>query len=117
MKLNHLNLAVGNVTATQMFMQKYFGFRAISEGNDKIAILLGEDDFVLTLMQSRGESEVEYPSSFHLGFIQESEAKVNEINQKLKEDGFDVKPPRRIHNSWTFYFHAPGGFMIEVLCS
>ena len=72
MKLNHLNLAVGNVTATQMFMQKYFEFRAISEGNDKIAILLGEDDFVLTLMQSRGEAEVEYPSSFHLGLFRKA---------------------------------------------
>ena len=34
----------------------------------------------------------------------------------LRADGFDVPPPRRFHGSWTFYFRAPGGFTIEVLC-
>lgn len=116
MKLNHLNLSVSNISETQTLLEKYFGFRAIAEGNGNIAVLFGDDDFVLTLMKARGELEVEYPPSFHIGFVQESEEKVNEINQKLKDDGFDVKPPRRFHNSWTFYFNAPGGFMIEVLC-
>ena len=116
MKLNHLNLSVSDVSETQMFLEKYFGFRATLGGNDNIAILFGDDNFVLTLMKSRGASGAEYPPSFHIGFRQESEEKVNEINQKLKDDGFDVKSPRRFHNSWTFYFNAPGGFMIEVLC-
>ena len=116
MKLNHLNLSVDDISETQMFLEKYFGFRAAPEGNDNIAILFGDDNFVLTLMKSRGESEAGYPSSFHIGFIQESEEKVNEINERLKKDGFDVKPPRRLHNSWTFYLNVPGGFMIEVLC-
>ena len=40
---------------------------------------------------------------------------MNEINQCLKDDGFDVPPPARFHGSWTFYFTAPGGFTIEVL--
>ena len=44
------------------------------------------------------------------------EERVNEINRRLKEDGFDVPPPERFHGSWTFYFRAPGGgFTIEVL--
>jgi hypothetical protein len=41
---------------------------------------------------------------------------VNEINQRLRDDGFDVAPPTKQHGSWTFYFLAPGGFTIEVLC-
>jgi lactoylglutathione lyase len=53
--------------------------------------------------------------TFHVGFIQESEERVNEINKRLKDDGFDVPPPSRQHGSWTFYFKAPGGFTIEVL--
>jgi len=67
------------------------------------------------LMNVGGETEVQYPASFHIGFIQETEARVGEINQRLKEDGFDVPPPRRFHGDWTFYFLAPGGFTIEVL--
>ena len=39
-----------------------------------------------------------------------------ELMTALKEDGFEVDPPAKIHGSWTFYFLAPGGFVIEVLC-
>jgi hypothetical protein len=61
------------------------------------------------------QGEVEYPDDFHIGFIQESEARVNELNRRLKDDGFDVPPPSKQHGAWTFYFRAPGGFTIEVL--
>ena len=60
-------------------------------------------------------TEVKYPTGFHLGFIQESGERVNEINQLLREDGYDVPKAARQHGSWTFYFNAPGGFMVEVL--
>jgi catechol 2,3-dioxygenase-like lactoylglutathione lyase family enzyme len=54
------------------------------------------------------------PRTFHIGFRQESEERVNEINQRLRDDGFDVEPPQRQH-AWTFYVQAPGGFTVEVL--
>ena len=54
-------------------------------------------------------------SSFHIGFIQPSHERVNEINRRLRDDGFAVDPPAHLHGSWTFYFTAPGGFTIEVL--
>lgn len=38
------------------------------------------------------------------------------INRQLREDGYDVEPPSRQHGAWTFYFEAPGGFTVEVLC-
>jgi catechol-2,3-dioxygenase len=116
MKLNHLNLTVTDVPETQKFLEQYFGMQRRG-GNNNIALLSDDDGMVLTLtsMKVGGESEVKYPSTFHVGFIQESEQRVNEINQRLKADGFDVPPPSRQHGSWTFYFHAPGGFTIEVL--
>jgi lactoylglutathione lyase len=40
---------------------------------------------------------------------------VNEINQRLREDGFDIAPPANMHGSWAVYVRAPGGFTIEVL--
>ena len=60
--------------------------------------------------------EQEGPASFHVGCIQESEKRVDEINERLREDGYEVPKPARMHGSWTFYFEAPGGFRIEVLC-
>jgi hypothetical protein len=46
--------------------------------------------------------------------MQESRERVDEIHQNLKSNGFDVKSPKEFHGAWTFYFHAPGGFLVEV---
>jgi lactoylglutathione lyase len=113
-KLNHLNLTVTDVSAAHQFLEKYFRLRSMGAGNEKMAGLVDDNDFVLVLMKAGQATEVKYPSSFHIGFLQESEAKVNEINQRLKDDGFDVPPPRRLHGAWAFYFQATGGFAIEV---
>lgn len=116
MKLNHLNLTVTDVREAHAFLKEHFGLRDMG-GNRNIAFLSDENGIILSLasMKLAQESEVRYPGSFHIGFIQESEARVNEINQRLKEAGYDVPPPSRQHGSWTFYFEAPGGFTIEVL--
>ncbi len=67
----------------------------------------------MKLNYMRSRRDFEYPPTFHIGFMQESEERVNEIHQRLKEDGIDVEPPQRLH-AWTFYVRAPGGFDIEV---
>jgi catechol-2,3-dioxygenase len=117
MNLNHLNLTVTDVSETQRFLEKYFGLRN-QGGNNNIGFLSDDNGLVLSLtsMKVGKETEVKYPATFHIGFIQESAERVNEINRRLKEDGFDVPPPSRQHGAWTFYFQAPGGFTIEVLC-
>ena len=117
MKLNHLNLTVTDVSETSSFLEKHFGLRSMG-GNNNMAFLSDDDGMVLSLtsMKVGKEAEVKYPATFHVGFIQESEEAVNEVNRRLKEDGHDVPPPSRQHGSWTFYFRAPGGFTIEVLC-
>ncbi len=111
MKLNHVNLTVTDVQATAHFLETYFGLRRNQEGNKGFALLFDDDNLVLTLMKA---GQVNYPSTFHIGFVQENEERVNEIYQRLKDDGFDINPPQRSH-AWTFYVQAPGGFLIEVL--
>jgi len=117
MRLNHVNLAVTDVQETRAFFEKYFGMRPANPkmGGDVIAVLFDDDGLVLTLSNPERATEVSYPASFHIGFIQPSPERVDEINRRLKADGFDVPPPSRQHGSWTFYFKAPGGFTIEVL--
>lgn len=117
MKLNHLNLTVTDVVATRLFLEKYFGLRGMegAKPNPGFDFLRDDNDIVLTLIRFPKGKEIEYPSTFHIGFIQESEERVNEINQQLKDDGYDVPAPARMHGSWTFYFRCPGGFTIEVL--
>lgn len=111
MRLNHINLTVTDVNASREFLEKYFYLQTKSTHGDSFAVLLDEGGLLLALMKG---TKVSYPQSFHIGFVQESEKRVDEIYQHLKNDGFDVKPPKRAHR-WTFYVKAPGGFTIEVL--
>jgi catechol-2,3-dioxygenase len=86
-----------------------------AKGNAGFDMVLDDNGMVLTLIKFAKGMEREYPYTFHIGFIQESEEQVNEINQRLKADGYEVDTPARMHGSWTFYFLCPGGFTIEVL--
>ena len=116
MKLNHLNLTVSDVPASHEFLQKYFRMQSLG-GNNSIAFLTDDNGMILTLtsMKIGKETEVRYPANFHIGFGQENEDQVDELNRRLREDGFSVPPASNQHGSWTFYFQAPGGYTIEVL--
>jgi catechol 2,3-dioxygenase-like lactoylglutathione lyase family enzyme len=111
MRLNHINLTVTDVPAAAAFLETYFDMQS-QGGDEKFTVLFDDDGLVLTLM--KGGQGIKYPGTFHIGFIQESEARVDEINAHMKADGFDVRPPER-HHAWTFYVDAPGGFSVEVL--
>jgi len=112
MKLNHLNLTVTDVRAASAFLETYFGLRSMG-GNAGMMFLSDDDGFVLTLMKAGKTTEVSYPGNFHIGFFIESEAQVDEINRRLKDDGYDVAPPER-HHAYGFYVAAPGGFTVEL---
>jgi len=134
MTLNHLNLTVVSPDETSAFLAKYFDLQPRG-GNAGIQMLSDDKGMVLTLMKARAEdhdqgpaardqgsesqeqlaARVRYPSSFHVGFIQPTRERVNEINARLAADGYHVPPPSIQHGSWTFYFTAPGGFTIEVM--
>jgi catechol 2,3-dioxygenase-like lactoylglutathione lyase family enzyme len=111
-KLNHLNLAVTDVLTARDFLEKYFGLRS-SGGNAGMSFLSDDDGFVLTLMKAGKATDLAYPGNFHVGFFVESDEVVNEINRRLKDDGFEVAPPER-HHAYTFYVEAPGGFTVEL---
>ena len=118
MKLNHLNVTVPNVPETHRFLEKHFALKSFGgrEPGEGMSFLSDDLGMVLALTRAPKETEVQYPPGFHVGFIQESEDRVNEINQRLRKDGYEVPKPARLHGSWTFYFKGPGGFTIEVLC-
>jgi lactoylglutathione lyase len=124
MKLNHLHLTVTDVPEARKFLETYFGLQGrvnpytgeSMEGgkeNRNFTLLFDDNGLALTLMGAGKATAVEYPGYFHIGFIQENEERVNEIYRRLKDDGFDVQPPQRLH-AWTFYVRAPGGFTVEV---
>jgi lactoylglutathione lyase len=113
MKLNHLNLTVNDALETSAFLGKYFGLKPLGKTNVNMVLMSDDNGMVINVMKG---PDISYPETFHIGFIQESEERVNEIHQRLKDDGFQMDPPRKFHGSWTFYFQSPGGFLVEVLC-
>ncbi|MEE9320359.1 MAG: VOC family protein [Granulosicoccus sp.] len=117
MTLNHLNLPVPDPVGMQDFLVKYFDMEPMRKGNDAMALLTDKNGMQLLLMGSRlsGQAETTYPGAFHIGFRQESEDDVNQINQAMKADGLNVSEPSRVHGAWTFYFRSPWGVMIEVV--
>ncbi len=122
MTLNHLNLTVTDVPAARRFLETYFGLQATRHphtgatvadtGNAGFCVLFDDAGLVLTLM--KGRADLSYPPTFHIGFIQTSEAAVDQMHERLRNDGFDVDAPSRTH-AWNFYVRAPGGFTVEVL--
>jgi lactoylglutathione lyase len=112
MKLNHIGITVSDTEEARAFLENYFGFKGVGANNPKLTHV--QDDSGLILSLFRG-SKITEPETTHIGFIQETEEQVNVIFQRLKDDGFDVQPPRRSHG-WTFTLIAPGGFAIEVVC-
>ena len=122
MILNHLNLTVTDVPAARRFLETYFGLQghtnpytgeATGAGDHpSFSVLFDDRGLVLSLMKAR---TADYPSTFHIGFMQESEAAVDALHARLTADGFAADPPSRSH-AWTFYVKAPGGFVVEVLC-
>jgi catechol 2,3-dioxygenase-like lactoylglutathione lyase family enzyme len=116
MKLNHLNLTVTDVRAAANFLETYFGLRSMG-GNAGMQFLTDDAadwGFVLTLMKARRATPVEYPGNFHIGFFVESAAKVDDINRRLREDGYAVDPPENNGHAYGFYVEAPGGFTVEL---
>lgn len=118
MNLNHLNLTVQDAAETAAFLRRYFGMRSLDGAppdTPAMAFLTDDAGMILSLFRGKRDEEPVYPGFFHIGFGQPDEEAVNEISRRLREDGYDVPPPSRQHGSWTFYFKAPGGFLIEVL--
>lgn len=124
MILNHLNLTVTNPEETSAFLAKYFGLQA-KGGNKGMQLLNDDQGMVLTLFKAGAAdrltdaepsepAQVRYPSTFHIGFLVESDARVRAIHQRLHDDGVPVDAPSVMHGSLTFYFTAPGGFVIQV---
>jgi lactoylglutathione lyase len=111
MHLNHINLTVTDVEAAKNFLAKYFGLKE-QGGNKGMAFLSDSKGLLLSLMKGKGD--IAYPSTFHIGFGQPNDAKVDEIYTRLIADGYQADPPQHLHG-YTFYIEAPGGFTVEVL--
>ncbi|SEA45996.1 Catechol 2,3-dioxygenase [Paenibacillus sp. ov031] len=113
MKINHLNLTVTDVIEVQHFLETYFGLTCYVNAGKSFAAMTDDDGFLLNLMYGK---DIKYPETFHVGFPQDSKEEVDNLNQRLKNDGIQVESPAIVHGSYTFYLQAPGGITLEAYC-
>ena len=116
MQLNHLDLPVPNVAATAAFFTAHFGFRLCeTRGNNGFALLIGSGGFALVLTRRRTQGVQDFPDTFHVGFVVESEAAVHAIHARLQAADVSGLPPVSCQRGATlFYVQAPGGILVEV---
>ena len=95
MQPNHLNLAVPDVLETRKFFETYFGFRDIEgvKPTKLIAVMTDDSGFILTFSNFTKTTEVQYPEGFHVGFIQESPERVNEIQPNAQRRRLRCRGP------------------------
>jgi catechol 2,3-dioxygenase-like lactoylglutathione lyase family enzyme len=118
-KLNHINLAVSNVSELSHFFKTGFGFHVVAQrGLGKFVVLRGEDGFILTLTHDKNVTSATYPTPFHVGFQVDSEDKVHHHHNRILDAGFDAPNPAILNRggdkTFGFYCHAPGGVMVEI---
>lgn len=113
MKINHLGFAVTDVMATVEMFETYFGLVRVPEApmNAKMGFMLDDDGALITLFKT---NDAVYPKIFHIGFMQGNVEQVYVIHEKLKAGGFNPEGIREEHGRMTFYFKAPGNFVVEV---
>jgi catechol 2,3-dioxygenase-like lactoylglutathione lyase family enzyme len=114
MKLNHLDLPVLDVIATQYFFETHFGFNCFYQGNG-LVVLKDEAGFALTLSSLPIDRAFDFPPGFHIGFMVEKEGTLHSIYAKLAAAGVDiVYPLGQLGGALTFQCHTPGSVLVEV---
>jgi hypothetical protein len=77
----------GDVLRVAGEQESYTGEAVPDAGNAGFCVF-DDNGLVLTLM--KGRDDLKYPATFHIGFMQESEQKVNELSDRLRRDGYDA---------------------------
>ncbi|MGZ3183383.1 MAG: VOC family protein [Telluria sp.] len=116
MHLNHLDFPVPDVTATAAFFTSHLGFRLLEmRGKNALAILQDKDGFTLVLHRAEPGAAAPPPDWFHIGFLLASEEAVLDAHARLQAAGLtELPPPARMRGALLFYFHAPGGVLVEI---
>ncbi len=117
MKLDHINLTVGNVVEASTFLKKHFDYKDIFDDNNAGMAALSDGSAIHILLM-KGSSGT-YPKYFHIGFDMGTEENVMTMYERLKNDSVEIDPPEyTAWGSYTFNFKCPGGdFTIEVACA
>jgi len=107
-----MDLPVSDLEVAADYFERGFGFERVPAPAEGMAILRDEDGFALILQKAE---QVEYPSGFHIGFLQPSDEAVHAAYRRLADAGLPLPPaPAASHGYLAFWCQAPGGILVEV---
>ncbi len=120
MQLNHLNLCVDDLTRACTFFQNCFDFQFLEQKGDAIVVMTDGHGFTLVLSNSHafGHEEMQpYPEGFHVGFLLDTGAQVDQAYHRLAAAEVQLtREPRNMRGSYGFYFTALNNILFEVSC-
>ena len=111
-----LNLTVDDVPGARRLLEQHFGMRPYGPGKKNFDVLFDDEGLVLTLIGAGRNNTVSYPETFHIGFMQATTRTSTRSTGGCARTATTCRRRAAQHGAWTFYFEAPGGFTIEVLC-
>lgn len=113
MTMNHIHLVATDVAACSAFYEEHFGFETISDHGEGV-FLKDAAGFLIAL--DPADAPHEFPSWFHLGFLQESADAVRALHARLEAAGATIVRPLTEYDGAATVFHCadPGGTKIEV---
>lgn len=119
MQLNHLNLCVDDLAEARTFFQHCFGFQCLQQRKDAVAVMSDGHGFTLVLSNPRafGNEMLPYPEGFHIGFLLETSDQVDQAYRRLAATEVQLpQAPRKMRESYGFYFTALNTILFEVSC-
>jgi hypothetical protein len=104
---------ITDVIGTVEMFETYFGLSRAPglPFNTNMAFLTDDNGSLLTLFKSQ---DAIYPKFFHIGFMPGNLEQVTQMHERITAGGFQPEEIRKEHGRVTFYFNAPGGFVVEV---
>lgn len=120
MRLNHVNLSGDDLDEAQDLFRRVFDFRLLDRKGDAVAIMTDGHGFTLVLSDQLafgGQTPTRYPDSFHVGFILGTPEEVDRAHDRLVVADIRIgHEPRKMRDSYGFYFTALGDILFEVSC-
>ncbi len=116
MKFNHLNLCVDNLADARKLFEDLFDLQCVEQKKDALAIMTDGQGFTLVLSRLN-DAPISYPQGFHVGFLVDTPGQVDSVYQRVAAADVSLDhAPRRIRESYTFYFTALSSILFEVSC-
>ncbi len=116
MKLNHLDLQVSDIHAARSFFETHFGLQCDYTRRNEMAILDDGAGFSLGLSNLTNQTSAPlYPHDFHVGFVLEEAAQVEELYARLQHAGVPMKRELSDGGPNVYFMCAgPEGIPVEV---